>query len=1838
MNMKKFLLIVLSLAMILTGVLVPVSAGESAQSNNSAATVTPTVGYSQAAADAARIDLSSIPSLKGVSSPSQNAYQIDSLEAYENFVSLVNSKNDFKGKTVYLACDLDLSLLTDLQTPIGFRSGIEDPANTFNETARAQFCGTFDGQGYEISGVAVYATIIDSCYSALFGWVNGGTIQHLKTEGFVNHDKETYPGDHINFVGTGGLIGCADGATVVNNVYCNIGVVGCLQSAGIVGRGSATVTNCTNAGDVYGSTCAGGIGGFVSGMTVINSLNIGHIVSPSIAGGILARTRGVCNVNGSVNDGCVENSNNDIAGGIIGRAENESGVTNLVGCINYGQIKTADNKSNAFGHTDGKAKLNVDASCESRTRAGYSTDRIWQMDLIQVTDLASVSTVTKTAYRITNAQGLIRLSELVKAGNTFSGVKIYLDADIDMKDQVWEPIGYIMSSSSGTTKKPFSGVFDGQGHTISNLVAVQNTDVRSGLGLFGFAQSATIQNVILDATCSFTLNVSNGYNGAAAVLAYSGSSVTVTNVMTFATVIGKTHSAGIVARGDANAYFCTNYGYISGDNCAGGISAFRTYDVRDCVNYGTIHSTSIAGGVAARIYGNRTYRNLINHGTVIGKSYAGGVIGRTNGGAPVLENCANYGMVSGLYSNGLYNVTAGVNADVTVTNCTDRVTVGYSASNVTPIYNIGKSISKFASSPNEFSYFISTPQELVTLSELVQEGHTFKGVTIYLMNDLNMRGVTLLPIGYGDHAFAGMFDGRGCSISNLKMNVNSSASNAPESAALFGLTSSAQIKNLILDDTCFIMHANTVAAQHGAAASILAKSEALTYVCNVRNCADVSGATYTGGIAGRGEVALMNCSNRGDVVGGSFGGGLAANVNGNISASENYGSVRANVAGGAVGFLNAEDTFYTFSYNYGTVMGADYAGGLVGVLRKNCQIQNCANYGAVGSMASADAVTASVYNVESGYTANVTLSQGADRAVIGFSSELTDGATDPSALLSKGLAKNIEDYQHTLDAGKITHLIIDSASDMALFSKLINTTTSGEGMTFCLAANVDMNIYCSEGDHTSTALNDFAPIGSGDVSAEKYFAGIFDGMGHTISNLHLSAGGNSEVMIGLFGKLSGATVKNLIIDESCSFGENGNANTAVASLAPVIEHSTVQNVWTRASVASAGSYIGGMACIAKNSVFVNCTADATVVANSAYAGGFVGEGTNVCYYNCRNLSVIEGVTSVGAGFTANDKGDCIYSNCTNLGSAKNASVLGALAGAKTEQTTSKYVGCFNYGFLDADSLVGRVDAGSFEPMKNTKTAEDVDNYHFNHLLGVKSQTRDNGDGTFDLRLIATVDSLNYQRAGFRLIYNNSIAGYSIDIDVPVYTVYTSILENGKTVSPTDGFADTSRYFILHTVENIPDACKEELTSKLSVFAKAYLATKGGGYIDYCPIEPIVVPEKLTPTIETNVGIINRFDVPNVYEIGNTGVTVNLQYHAWPSVTVDENGVLYAFASARLEHVDPFGHTLMYKSFDGGKTWSKPYLITDTPMDDRDVGVTYMGNGKMLITYFRIACASLMKTDQSFTTADGKVIKGNGTYTTWQKHKNVEQKHIDAVLAYWSTLHSSEISAQSWCRISEDYGATWTEPITTPLSTPHGPILLRNGNLLYVGRASVTGVGGDGIYAFISTDGGYTWNFKAKIYEKIDATFCEPHVVELSNGRWLVAIRVQDGGFENEYRIYTCYSDDKGETWTQPKLVTDKNGKELYGTPPQLIQLDNGAVVMTYASRRQADSGEYAIISYDGGMTWDEEICLCLRKGGTSDIGYPMTVHLGNGELVTVYYQAYETDSYCSFLYTKWSLK
>src|ERR1700720_2854440 len=76
------------------------------------------------------------------------------------------------------------------------------------------------------------------------------------------------------------------------------------------------------------------------------------------------------------------------------------------------------------------------------------------------------------------------------------------------------------------------------------------------------------------------------------------------------------------------------------------------------------------------------------------------------------------------------------------------------------------------------------------------------------------------------------------------------------------------------------------------------------------------------------------------------------------------------------------------------------------------------------------------------------------------------------------------------------------------------------------------------------------------------------------------------------------------------------------------------------------------------------------------------------------------------------------------------------------------------------------------------------------------------------------------------------------------------------------------------------------------------------------------------------------------------------YHGWATLALRKNGELVvAYSGGREAHVCPFGRVELIRSSDGGRTWSWPEVIMDTPIDDRDAGVFETPAGSLLVTTF-----------------------------------------------------------------------------------------------------------------------------------------------------------------------------------------------------------------------------------------------------------------------------------------------
>ena len=138
---------------------------------------------------------------------------------------------------------------------------------------------------------------------------------------------------------------------------------------------------------------------------------------------------------------------------------------------------------------------------------------------------------------------------------------------------------------------------------------------------------------------------------------------------------------------------------------------------------------------------------------------------------------------------------------------------------------------------------------------------------------------------------------------------------------------------------------------------------------------------------------------------------------------------------------------------------------------------------------------------------------------------------------------------------------------------------------------------------------------------------------------------------------------------------------------------------------------------------------------------------------------------------------------------------------------------------------------------------------------------------------------------------------------------------------------------------------------------------------------------------------------------------------------------------------------------------------------------------------------------------------------------------------------------------------------------------------------------------------------------------EPHLVELDDGTILMLCNYNSG----DLHLLQSVSKDGGRTWS-PLGKTS-----LDGYPSHLTRLSDGRILCVYACRKPGREGEYAAVSDNGGKTWDAVPEILLSRGTCSDIGYPSSVQLPDGSILTVYYQSARHFELPVLMATKWRL-
>ena len=433
--------------------------------------------------------------------------------------------------------------------------------NPIGNNSSNTFAGIFDGKGFTISNL--YINRPSQIYIGLFGWISG-TIKNL---GLVD----------VNITGNGtigGLAGYNYNGTIENS-YLTGNVTGTGNSVGgLVGyNNSGTITNSYTNGRVKGNDRVGGLVGYNDYGTVQNSYATAEVIGTgNDVGGLIGIQNGGKTENSYASGTITGNSN---IGGLIGR--NFGTITN--------SLYDKETNTSSFMNDISLGKTKAEILSAFNGKIGWGSDRgssIEGYELALLPYLVGITreeNISKTIlfqggfgtelnpYTITNWTQLqnINNSNILTQGYFFSLLNSISNQTSDYNafnsGTGWNPIGNNYTNS-------FKGIFDGLGHTISDLYI--NRPTFDNQGLFGLTDSATtIRNIGL-------LNVDiKGYDNTGGVVGVNRGKIG--NSYTTGTINGIGRLGGLVGMNyETNAIIENSYSKanITGPEIVGGLVGF----------------------------------------------------------------------------------------------------------------------------------------------------------------------------------------------------------------------------------------------------------------------------------------------------------------------------------------------------------------------------------------------------------------------------------------------------------------------------------------------------------------------------------------------------------------------------------------------------------------------------------------------------------------------------------------------------------------------------------------------------------------------------------------------------------------------------------------------------------------------------------------------------------------------------------------------------------------------------------------------------------------------------------------------------------------------------------------------------------------------------------------------------------------------------------------------------------------------------------------------------------------------------------------------------------------
>lgn len=360
----------------------------------------------------------------------------------------------------------------------------------------------------------------------------------------------------------------------------------------------------------------------------------------------------------------------------------------------------------------------------------------------------------------------------------------------------------------------------------------------------------------------------------------------------------------------------------------------------------------------------------------------------------------------------------------------------------------------------------------------------------------------------------------------------------------------------------------------------------------------------------------------------------------------------------------------------------------------------------------------------------------------------------------------------------------------------------------------------------------------------------------------------------------------------------------------------------------------------------------------------------------------------------------------------------------------------------------------------------------------------------------------------------------------------------------------------------------------------------------------------------------NIQVEDVWSINTPAAGPHPGYVGWPTITRHKDGRLtLVYSGGRARHVCPFGQVHIQHSDDDGKTWTWPRTLIDGPLDDRDAGVLETSQGTLIVNWFT---SNYWK--DVLENVDPKTHKSRVSHVPpleleqWK----LRAKHVS------DELSTRELG--TWCIRSTDGGQTWSNRINTAAGSPHGPIELADGSLLYPGKKVTCDLArmSNGtpllpeIGAARSIDDGQSWQWLSTIapmpgHDAKD--YHELHGIQAADGR--IVVHIRNHAAPHQFNVLQTHSHDDGKTWAP---VTDTG---LKGFPAFLLRTRAGLLISTFGYRYDP-KGNHIAVSEDHGVSWSPQMPINTDSEG--DLGYPSTVELNDNMFLSLWYDKKNSTS------------